>query len=371
MKQMVATVVAGLLCLGLSCGGAYAADKDAAEAVAGAKSIAWSLDDDRTEMVVAISPARQTLQIAGSAGTLLGASISAIQNEKYRKAIEEVLQDYDGNAVFRERLEARLGQALGNRAVRINPMGSTAGSNDVRTLQDERLERGAAAGQDLVLDLRAEYGLFGYKGLLVAKLEAKLYETKTGHRVWSDNLLASPEVILASDKLKDPTANLMPNLSDPRFGADENAVAQWTGDGGKLFRERFETAVDGCISALLTELGLVQEAPGAYYLGRVYLMRKKFEAAQTYFNMALSIDPKNADAKNGLSVALAHDGKVDQALATEQELMASHPEYGPAHYNAAWWLAMEKGDAVAAKGHYEKAKALGMPENKKLEKAVG
>jgi tetratricopeptide (TPR) repeat protein len=365
MKRMVAMTVAAVLC-----SGAFAADKDAAAAVQAAKSVAWSLDDDRTEMVVAISPARQTLQIAGSAGTLLGASISAIQNEKYRKAIEEVLQDYDGNAIFRERLESRLTQALGNRAHRINPMGSTAGSNDVRTLQDERLERLAAEGNDLVLDLEAEYGLFGYKGLLVAKLDAKLYDAKNQRHVWIDSLLASPEVILASDKLKDPTANLMPNLSDPRFGADENAVAQWTGDGGKLFRERFEAAVDGCISALLTELGLVQEAPGAYYLGRVYLMRKQFEAAESYFNMALSIDPNNADAKNGLSVAQAHDGKVDDALATAQQLMSSHPEYGPAHYNTAWWLATEKNDAAAAKPHYEKAKQLGMPENKKLEKSL-
>jgi tetratricopeptide (TPR) repeat protein len=365
MNRIMAVALAGLCCAG-----AFAADKKAAEAVRAAEQVAWSLNNDRTDMVVAISPARQTLQIAGSAGTILGAGISAVANEKYRKAIEEVLDGYDGNAVFRERLAARLSQALAG-ARRISPMGSTAGATNVQDVVNARLKRVAADGQDLLLDLRAEYGLFGYKGLLVAKLDAKLYDTTRQRRVWADTLIVSPEAILASDKLKDPTSTLMPNISDPRFGADENAVAQWTGDGGVAFRERFEAAVDGCISALLTELGLVEEAAGSYYLGRVYLMRKQFNTAEHYFQQALRLEPGHVDAKNGLSVALAHNGKVDEALRVARELMDAQPEYGPAHYNTAWWLAFEKKDAPAAKPHYDKAKQLGMPQTKKLEKTLG
>ncbi len=348
-----------------------AADPAAYEALKGAGSVGWSLNQDRTAMVVAVSPARQTLQIAGSAGTVLGIGISAVANEKYRKAIEEVLQGYDGAAVIRERVAARLGAALGERAREIDPMGSTAGYNNVRDAEKERLGRLAEAGQNLVLDLTPEYGLFGYQGLLIVKLEAKLYNTESGHKVWSENLMASPEFILASDKLKDPTQQLAPNLTDPRFSASEDAIAQWTGDGGAAFRERFEGAVDGCISALLTDLGLAQEAQGAYYLGRVNLMRKKFETAEAYFDMALKLDPAHVPSKNGLSVLLAHTDRVDEAIALATEITTSAPEFGPAHYNLAWWLAVEKKDAATAAPHYEQAKALGMPTSKKIEKALG
>lgn len=350
---------------------AQAADKKASEAVKAASSVGWSMDEERQEMVVAISPVRQTLQIAGSAGTLLGASISAIANEKYRKAIEEVLDGYDGAAVFRERLEQRLTAALGERAKRVGTMPSTAGANNVRDVQLERLERLAEAGQDLVLDLDVEYGLFGYQGLLVAKLDAKLYDTESQHKVWSDSLLSSTEYILASDKLKDPTGQLMPNLADPRFSIAEDAIAQWTGDGGATFRSRFEAAADGCISALLVELGLEENASGAYYLGRVYLMRKQFDAAEAYFKIALRLDPAYVPAKNGLSVTLAHDDRLEEAIALAKEIVTSTPDFGPAQYNLAWWLAVEQDNPDAARPYYEQAKALGMPSEKKLAKAMG
>lgn len=350
---------------------ALAADKKAYEAVKAAQSVGWSMNEDRSEMVVAISPVRQTLQIAGSAGTLLGASISAIANEKYRKAIEETLDGYDGTAVFRERLEQRLTAALGARATRISPMGSTAGANNVRDVQKERLERLAEAGQNLVLDLEVEYGLFGYQGLLVAKLDAKLYDTDSQHKVWSDSLLASSEYILASDKLKDPTEQLMPNLADPRFSIAEDAIEQWTSDGGAIFRSRFEAAADGCISALLMELGLEENADGAYYLGRVYLMRKQFEVAESYFKIALRLNPEYLPAKNGLSVTLAHDDRMEEAIALAKEIAAAAPDFGPAQYNLAWWLAVELNDSAAAAPYYTQAKALGMPGNKKLSKAMG
>ncbi len=371
MKPFAKRVTGSLIALALAAHPAFAADKDAYEAVKTAQSIGWSMDEDHSEMVVAVSPVRQTLQIAGSAGTLLGASISAIANEKYRKAIEETLDGYDGAAVFRERLEQRLSAALGERAKRVSPMGSTAGANNVRDVQKERLARLAEAGQDLVLDLNVEYGLFGYQGLLVAKLDAKLYDTDSTHKVWSDSLLASAEYILATDKLKEPTQQLMPNLADPRFSIAEDAIAQWTGDGGATFRSRFEAAADGCISALLMELGLEENAQGAHYLGRVYLMRKEFEAAEAYFKIALKLDAGHLPAKNGLSVTLYHAERIDEAIALAKEIVAADPEFGPAQYNLAWWLGVEKGDTEAARAYFEKAKSSGIPIEKKLAKAMG
>lgn len=369
MRGMMATALTWSLVLGAST--ASAADRDAMEAVKAADSIAWSLRDERNQMVVAVSPARQTLQIAGSFGTALGASISAIANDKHRRAIEEALGDYDGAAVFREKLESRIAAALGERARKVSPMGSTAGYNNPKDAERERLSSLAGSGQDLVLDVQAEYGLFGYQGLLVAKLTAKLTDTERGRKVWGDNLIASAEYILASDKLKDPTNQLMPNLTDPRFGVSEDAIAQWTGDGGAAFRQRFEAAVDGVISAMLMELGLEENAEGGYYLGRIYLMRKQFEAAEAYFNIALRLAPDHLPAKNGLSVTLAHSKRVDDAIALAREITVADAEFGPAQYNLAWWLAVEKNDAAAARPHYDQARALGVSTGKKLDKAVG
>ncbi len=369
MRGMMATALTWTLLCGA--GTATAADRDAMEAMKAAESVAWSLRDERNQMVVAVSPARQTMQIAGSFGTALGASISAISNDKHRRAIEETLGDYDGAAVFREKLESRIAAALGDRARKVSPMASTAGYKNPRDAELERFSSLAASGQGLVLDVQAEYGLFGYQGLLVAKLTAKLTDTERGRKVWGDDLIASAEYILASDKLKDPTKQLMPNLTDPRFGVSEDAIAQWTGDGGAAFRERFEAAVDGVISAMLMELGLEENAEGGYYLGRIYLMRKQFEAAEAYFNIALRKEPDHVPAKNGLSVTSAHSKRLDQAIALAQDLTSSNPEFGPAHYNLAWWLAVEKNDAAAARPHYDQAKALGVSTGKKLDKAVG
>lgn len=350
---------------------AHAADPDAMEALRNADSVAWSLRDERNQMVVAVSPARQTLQIAGSFGTVLGTSISAIANDKYRRDIEDALAGYDGATVFREKLEQRLGAALAERARKVTPMASTAGYNNPRDAERERLAALSKAGNDLVLDLEAEYGLFGYQGLLVAKITAKLSDTGRARKIWGDNLIASAEYILASDKLADPTNQLMPNITDPRFGVSEDAIAQWTGDGGETFRQRFEAAVDGVISALLMELGLEESAEGGYYLGRVYLMRKKFDAAEAYFNTALKLQPDHSPAKNGLSVTLYHKKELDEAIAVSKALSDAEPDFAPAHYNLAWWHAVEKKDAASALPHYERARALGLSTPKKLDKAVG
>ena len=362
----IAAMIAALLTFN-----AHAADPDAMEALRNADSVAWSLRDERNQMVVAVSPARQTLQIAGSFGTVLGTSISAIANDKYRRDIEEALAGYDGAAVFREKLEQRLGAALGERARKVTPMASTAGYNNPKDAERERLAALYKAGNDLVLDVEAEYGLFGYQGLLVAKLTAKLSDTNRARKVWGDNLIASAEYILASDKLADPTNQLMPNITDPRFGVSEDAIAQWTGDGGATFRQRFEAAVDGVISALLMELGLEESAEGGYYLGRIYLMRKKFDAAEGYFNISLKMAPDHVPAKNGMSVTLYHKKQLDDAIALATTLSDSTPDFAPAQYNLAWWHAVEKKDAAAALPYYERARALGMSTPKKLDKAVG
>ncbi|MBI1317715.1 MAG: tetratricopeptide repeat protein [Candidatus Hydrogenedens sp.] len=349
---------------------AAAKDDLPAERLKSAEQIAWTLDSERTEMTISVSPARQTLQIAGSAGLLIGSSISAIQNEKYRKAIEEVLVDYDCSQVFRDKLAGRLDEVLESKLVAANPMGSTAGYNNVQDAKKDRYKGLRADGSDILIDFKMDYGLYGYEGLLVTKLEARVYSLAKGRLEWKETVVASAQDVLANDKLSDPTNSMMPSFST-RLSASEDAISQWTGDGGVLFRGRYEAAVDGCISAMLNAMGLTNEPLGDRYLGMLYLMQKDFDDATAAFQRVLAAEPENISAMNGLSVVYGHDKKVDEAIALATKITEMAPDFGPAEFNLAWWYADEKEDGALAKPHYEKALALGMPEDKKIQKAIG
>lgn len=358
-------------CLILLAFPAFAKDKPAPkDAIQGAKAPAWSLRASQREMIVQVSPARQTLQILGSSAAVIGTSISAVVDEKYRRQVDEVLQGYDADKVFRERLEARLNEVIGAKLKSVGALTSTAGYSTPHDAAEARYASLGKAGTDLILDLKMTYGLFGYEGTLIAKLDGDLHETPSGHRVWNDTLVVSSEPILATDRLTDPTKMLSSNFSSPRLSVEEGAIAQWTGDGGKELRRRFEAAVDGVVSALLTDLGLVNEAIGDYYLGKVAMNRKDFDIAAAYFDKALALDPKYVDAQNGASVNWAHAKNVDKAIAIAEEIVAANPEFGPAHFNLAWWYATAKKDAAKAKPHYDKALSLGLPQEKKIDKAL-
>ena len=184
------------------------------------------------------------------------------------------------------------------------------------------------------------------------------------------SFVVSAESILASDKLSDPTKQFGPNLSSPRFTVEEDAISKWTGDGGKIIRARFEAAVDGAISALLCDLGLAEEAVGEYYLGKLAMNRKDFKRADAHFKKSVQLDPSFIEARNGCAVNLAHNKQLDDAIRMEQELTQSHPDYGPAYLNLAWFYAIGKKDPAAAKPLYEKALKLGMARENKIEKRM-
>lgn len=350
---------------------AFAKDKPAPnDAIKAAKAPAWSLRSNQSEMIVAVSPARQTLQILGSTGTIIGTSVSAMVDEKYRKQVEEVLQGYDAGKVFEERLSARLQEAISGSLKKVNGLSSTAGYQSVRDAENARYASLGKAGTDLILDLKMTYGLFGYEGTLITKIEGDLNETPSGHALWRDTLVCTSEPILASDRLTDPTKMLSANFSSPRLSVEEGAISQWTGDGGKELRARFEEAVDGVVSALLTDLGLVSESKGHYFLGQVAMNRKNFDEASEHFTKALQLDPASIDASNGLSVNWAHAKDADKAIAIAEKIAAEHPDYGPAQYNLAWWYATEKKDAAKARPHYDAALKLGYSKEKKIEKVL-
>jgi len=340
-------------------------------AIAGARRPAWSLDGADDNMVVAMSPARRTLQIAGSAGTLIGAGIAAVSNSRYRRDIESVLAGYDGGAVMEGILKERLSETFGPDLGRVAAPRNVVGQKDRNEAVKERFRALRNQGFDQILDLDITYGLFGYDGTLVAKIDGHMYAVEGRKTIWNNRLVVFSSPVLASDRLIDPTKRALPDLGSPRLSIEENAIEQWTNDGGVLFRERFEAAARGAASAMLVDMGLAEEPEGAYYLGKQLMNQKKFAEADTRFRQALAIRPDYTDARNGLAVNTAHAGDIDGAIALTEALASDAPEYAPAHYNLAWWYAEEKGDLDSARPHYEQARELGLPGDEDLEKALG
>lgn len=81
----------------------------------------------------------------------------------------------------------------------------------------------------------------------------------------------------------------------------------------RMFEE--VVALDDSYGELFDFLSTVGDAEEAYDLGAGYLRQGHPEQAVEQFDRALAADPKFADALNAKAVALAHQGKVEEALA--------------------------------------------------------
>ena len=154
-----------------------------------AKAPAWSYRSGNDEMVVSVSPAGKSLRLAGSAGLVVGSTVDAAVNAKYRGKIRELLGDYDTAAVIEERLAARLGKAVKTDLDEVSPMSSTAGFDSKRQAEEARYENLAKTGHDVLLEVRASHGIFSHLGILVVKLEGKLVLLPEGTKLWDKRRL--------------------------------------------------------------------------------------------------------------------------------------------------------------------------------------
>ncbi|MBP8131357.1 MAG: hypothetical protein KA184_17395 [Candidatus Hydrogenedentes bacterium] len=360
--------VAAVLMLGMAACASRGVEQ-ARELLSTSASTAWSLRAASSEPVIDMSPAQKTLRLAGSAGTVLGTGVSAVVNDKLRRQLRDALQGYDAGLVFEERLVSRLTDALGPN--RVAPMGSTAGFQSRQAAQEARCLQLADAGHTALLDVKMTFGLFGPAGTLVAELDGSLYTLPEGHLRWSSTITVTPEPVLAESRLGNPKGGLLPVLGQNLVSVEDNALSQWTEDGGVRYRLAHEAAVDAAVSALLCELGYAEEAMGEYQLGIQALHKEAFDEASAHFRRALQLDAALVDARNAVSVTEAHAGHLDNAIALAREITETDPHYGPAQHNLAWWYAMEKGDIAAARPYYETSLSLGMPISEKLEKTLG
>lgn len=367
-----------MLSIGMTLAVAYLASgcamsKNSGPAYGHAENPALSVYTGQEGMSVWVSPARQTLQIAGSYGAVLGTAVSAMVDSVYAARVNAALGDYDARGIFESRLQDRLAEALGKEPEVVNHLDSTAGYANIRDAAKARYGGLAGRGYDQVFDAELSYGIFGDEGTMVVNVEGRLTDTDTGNPLYRRRLWVTGHPIYADDPLKDPTDRTTPNLTSPRFAVKENAIEQWVENDGALLKSRFETAVEGVLSALLVDLGVADEAAGHYYLGKQSLLQKKYADAEQHLRKAIAGDPENLDAQDALAITCAHDKRLDEAIALSKALLEAHPDHAAANYNLAYWYAVKKKDAAAAKPYYDKAIEQGMTPSgavtKRLKKA--
>ncbi len=331
---------------------------------------AFSLALQQPDIIVAVSPVRQTMQIGGSIPTLLGAGISAIQDDKYGVRVREALGDYDPCAVFLDRMKEHIAQGFHQDLQQVPPQGTAAGFANLREAQKARLEGLRLKEYDTVLDLELSFGIYGPQGILAVKAEGELFDLQTGRLLWRNEVASYSVELFADVKWRDPMQRMTPNITAPRFSVEGDAISQWVPENAAPLRAAFEQAVNAVAAAILSDLGLVETPEGLYTLGAYLLLNKKYEEAAEKFTRAIEMAPNMENAVNGLSLALANNKQVDEAIALAEKLANAHPDYMPAQFNLAWWYAMEKKNTDLALPHYEKALALGVSPSRRLEKKM-
>ncbi|HWO30135.1 MAG TPA: tetratricopeptide repeat protein, partial [Candidatus Acidoferrum sp.] len=89
------------------------------------------------------------------------------------------------------------------------------------------------------------------------------------------------------------------------------------------------------------------QADQYYQHGVQSLRQEQWKAAVSSFQAALKLDPRRADAENGLGAALGKLGDQQGSQAAFRRAIAIDPNYAEGHYNLALWL-RESGDTGQA-----------------------
>ncbi len=335
----------------------------------GTGPVAWSLRGAEDDMVVRISPAGKTLRLAGSAGTLVGGSVDALVNDRYRQRLADAAGDWDSAGAVASIVTARLAAALGDGLLRVPPPGTTAGSASIREAAQARYHALNRQGLDTLLDLSMSHGLYGPEAQPLVVLDARLVDLREGRVVWHRELMAGTSPVLTTDPLRNPTGRLRPTLADPRLRVDAAAVEALARNGAAPLKREIAAAAEAATAMLLTALQIEESGEGRYHLGRAGLLAKDFAEAVRQFERALELHPGYPEAMNALAVTWARQGNLERAVELGRDLADAVPDFAPAHYNLAWWLA-EQGETAEAKAHYKAAQQLGLGMDPQLERRL-
>lgn len=341
------------------------------ERLGASASPAYSIAAQQPDMTVAVSPVRQTMQIGGSIPALLGAGISAIQDGQNAAKIQEVLGEYDCGAVFAGQVRAGLEKHFGAELHEVRPFTTAAGFHNARDARDARMEGLQKSGHDLVLDFDLSYGIYGAEGLLATRIRGEIAHPESGKLLWRRTITRYSVDLYADMRWRDPMERLTPRYFSPRLLTADDAIAQWTSDGGEHLKKSFEQSVQDTVAAVLTDLGLEETAEGRYVLGMQDLLEGRYEDAETQLSRAVELAPDMVAAANGLAMAQARSDKMKEALNLAEKTAAAHPAYLPVQYNLAWWYAVDLKSPDKARPYFDKAVSLGASPGRRLKKAMG
>ncbi len=360
-----------VLAAGIALPGCATSGKSVGEQLRQASAPAWSLKQSPDHLVVAVSPVRQTLQIAGSIGTVIGAGITAVQNANYRGEIEEALGDFDSVKAIEAQAATAINGALDGKGARVAPFDKNVEGISIREAAQARYRQIARAGHDEVLDVSVTHGVYGVSGDLVVRLHAELHAVPSGKALWKDTLTFRGGEALAFRSLGDPTGQLMPNITAPRLSSKSGAVSQWTENSGARFKTEFERALSASLAGVQVLLGGPETADGLFALGTDLMYQKKFAQAHERLDKARLLAPDRLDIADTEAVNLGHNGQVDDAIALSEKVVAADDNNATARMNLAWWYGVDKKEPEQARPHYERALKLGMAPMRKLDASLG
>jgi tetratricopeptide (TPR) repeat protein len=366
--------LAGALCAVLAVGtglfGCATSDRSGGDSLRQASQPAWSLKLSPPRLVVAVSPVRQTLQIAGSIGTVIGAGITAVQNANYKNDIEEALGGYDTVQVIESESAEAIAVALGKKGEQVAPFDKNVEGMSIREAAHRRYRQLAKAGHDQVLDVAVTHGVYGAGGELVVRLHAELHAVPSGKVLWKDTITFRGGEALAFRSLGDPTGQLKPNITSPRLSSKAGAVSQWTENGAARFKTEFERALTCALAGMQVSLGGPETVDGLFALGADLMYQKKFAEAHERLEKARLLARDRTDIANTEAVNLGHNGQVDDAIALSKLVVEAHDDDFVSNANLAWWYAVEKNQPELARPYYDQALKLGMAPVKKLDRAL-
>jgi len=371
MQQVRVWIMAGLVGAVAASSGCVTNPVPPKQAVSESSAPAWSYNALPDEMVVALSPAGDTLRWGGSIGTVVGQGVDMAQNAKYRDRIDNALGGFDSGAAFEEVLQAHLEHGFNMTLQRVRPLTSMAGHPSRRAAREAHYD-GIAKDADLLLEVQSTHGVFSPEVIVAASVSAQLLALPGPDTLWKMDIAASPLPVLATMPLTDPTNTLsiLPSFNPRLLPEEEKLDAILAGDMGKPLEAQFREIFANISSALLCDMGLAEDAEGFFVLGKNAMNRKRFAKAQEHFEKALQLEPGHLGARNAMAVNRYHSDDLDGAITEAEAIVAHSPGFAPAHFNLAYWLGVEQGDAAAAKPHYDEALDAGLPVTEEMTEMI-
>ena len=96
--------------------------------------------------------------------------------------------------------------------------------------------------------------------------------------------------------------------------------------------------VTAALPSFYSDQASSQSADQSYEQGVQALRQEQWKSAATSFEQSLKLDPKRADAANGLGVALGKLGDPRVSQAAFRRAIEIDPGFAEAHYNLGLWL---------------------------------